>query len=68
MPLHRRLPKSGFTNIFRQEFQVVNLKDLTRLNPGEITADALKAAGLIRSLPPSRQRCSGTARSTNRTP
>lgn len=49
MPLHRRLPKIGFTNIFKQEFQVVNLKDLTRLNPGEITAEALKAAGLVRS-------------------
>jgi large subunit ribosomal protein L15 len=49
MPLHRRLPKIGFTNIFKQEYQVVNLKDLTRLNPGEITAEALKAAGLVRS-------------------
>lgn len=49
MPLHRRLPKFGFTNIFKKEYQVVNLKDLTRLNPGEITAAALKAAGLVRS-------------------
>jgi len=49
MPLHRRLPKFGFTNIFKQEYQVVNLKDLARLNPGEITAAALKAAGIVRS-------------------
>jgi len=49
MPLHRRLPKIGFTNIFKQEYQVVNLRDLARLNPGEITAEALKAAGIVRS-------------------
>ena len=30
-PLQRRLPKRGFTNIFKKEFQVVNLKDLERL-------------------------------------
>jgi large subunit ribosomal protein L15 len=49
MPLHRRLPKIGFTNIFKQEYQVVNLNDLARLNPGEITAAGLKAAGMVRS-------------------
>lgn len=49
MPLHRRLPKIGFTNVFKQEFQVVNVSDLARLNPGEITAAALKAAGIVRS-------------------
>ncbi len=31
MPIQRRLPKRGFTNIFRKEFQVVNLKDLNRM-------------------------------------
>ena len=31
MPLQRRLPKRGFTNIFRQEYSVVNLKDLNRI-------------------------------------
>ena len=31
MPLQRRLPKQGFRNIFRQEYQVVNLKDLARI-------------------------------------
>jgi len=47
MPLHRRLPKFGFTNPFRQEFQVVNLKDLVRCEVSEITAVALKSAGLV---------------------
>ena len=49
MPLHRRLPKVGFTNIFKQEYQVVNLKDLVRMSPGEITVETLKAAGIVRS-------------------
>src|SRR5437870_779383 len=38
MPLHRRLPKRGFTNIFKKEFQVVNLSRLAILaerNPGQ---------------------------------
>ena len=34
MPLHRRLPKRGFTNIFKKEFAIVNLRDLERL-PGD---------------------------------
>lgn len=50
MPLHRRLPKRGFTNIFKKEFQVVNLTDLTRCEPGEITGATLKQAGLISKL------------------
>ena len=54
MPLHRRLPKRGFNNIFRQEYAVVNLGRLQqavetgRLNPkATIGRDALKAAGLV---------------------
>ncbi len=47
MPLHRRLPKFGFTNPFRVEFQVVNLKDLVRCEAAEITGESLKAAGLV---------------------
>ncbi len=35
MPLHRRLPKRGFTNIFRKEYAVVNLKDLEDFKPEE---------------------------------
>ena len=49
MPLHRRLPKRGFTNIFKTEFQVVNVADLARCTAGEVTADTLKAVGLIKS-------------------
>jgi large subunit ribosomal protein L15 len=48
MPLFRRLPKRGFTNIFRREYQVVNISDLERLEAGEITAQTLKEAGLIK--------------------
>ncbi|MBN1680997.1 MAG: 50S ribosomal protein L15 [Anaerolineae bacterium] len=51
LPLVRRLPfKRGFTNIFRVEFQEVNLDDLTRVfDDGDTVApDTLKAAGLIR--------------------
>lgn len=47
-PLHRRLPKFGFTNIFRKEFQIVNLADLERCEGTEITPETLKAAGLIK--------------------
>ena len=35
MPLHRRVPKRGFTNIFRREYDVVNLSDLDRFDSGE---------------------------------
>ena len=50
MPLHRRLPKRGFTNIFKKEFQVVNIGDLTRCDAGEVTGDTLRASGLIKNL------------------
>ena len=53
MPLHRRLPKRGFTNIFRQEYHVVNLQDLVESKKldltVEINAEALAKAGIIRS-------------------
>src|SRR3954468_9649097 len=41
MPLHRRLPKRGFTNIFRVEFAVVNLDRLAELGVSEITPEVL---------------------------
>lgn len=49
MPLTRRLPKRGFTNIFRIEHQVVRLSDLERRLPegAEVTRDSLVQAGLI---------------------
>src|SRR4051812_12023510 len=48
MPLHRRVPKRGFNNIFRQEYQIVNLDTLAMLGEKEITPDVLYAAGAIR--------------------
>jgi large subunit ribosomal protein L15 len=50
MPLYRKLPKRGFTNIFRQEFAIVNLDQLSRLPEGvEVTGQTLADAGLIKS-------------------
>jgi large subunit ribosomal protein L15 len=49
MPLHRRIPKRGFTNINRVEYQVVNVGDLSGLS-GEVTPEVLRAAGRIGSL------------------
>jgi large subunit ribosomal protein L15 len=48
MPLHRRLPKRGFTNIFRTEYQVVNLADLANLGEAEITPEVLRKSRLIK--------------------
>ena len=49
MPLIRRIPKRGFKNINRVEYQVVNVRDLGQVE-GAITPESLKAAGLVRSL------------------
>jgi len=49
MPLHRRLPKRGFTNIFKTEYEVVNLDRLASLGITEITPDALRKAGVVSS-------------------
>ena len=49
MPLHRRLPKHGFTNIFKKQFQVVNVDELAQCAPGEVTAATLLHAGIIRT-------------------
>ena len=48
MPLHRRIPKRGFKNVNRVEYQVVNLRDLEKVD-GEVSPESLKAAGLVRS-------------------
>src|ERR1700761_6236796 len=52
MPLHRRLPKRGFTNIFRQEYQVLSLDTLELIasthNVTEFTLESLKANGLLK--------------------
>ncbi len=48
MPLIRRVPKRGFTNIFRREYQIVNLSDLAQLK-GEVTPEVLAENGSVRS-------------------
>jgi large subunit ribosomal protein L15 len=52
MPLHRRLPKRGFTNIFREEYAVVNLDRLEALGETEITPEVLKKAGVVHTKKP----------------
>ncbi|MFQ5675012.1 MAG: 50S ribosomal protein L15 [bacterium] len=48
MPLQRRVPKRGFTNIFKKKFQIVNLSDLDRVKRAkEITPDVLYDSGVI---------------------
>jgi large subunit ribosomal protein L15 len=47
MPLHRRMPKRGFTNIFRKEFNIVNLDRLSAIGESTITPDVLLKAGVI---------------------
>src|SRR5579871_309336 len=49
MPLHRRLPKRGFTNIFRKEYSIVSLERLAQLGESTITPDILRKAGVIRT-------------------
>ena len=49
MPLHRRLPKRGFTNIFKKKIAEVNLGDLTRFEAGGVIDEAvLVRAGLVK--------------------
>jgi large subunit ribosomal protein L15 len=49
MPLHRRLPKRGFTNIFRTEYTVVNLDRIAELDVEEIGLDDYRKLGLASS-------------------
>jgi large subunit ribosomal protein L15 len=49
MPLHRRLPKGGFTNIFKKKIAVINIRDLARFESGSIVDEAaLLRAGLVK--------------------
>jgi len=48
MPLHRRLPKFGFTNIFKKEYQVVNVADLARCGATDISPETMVKAGLAK--------------------
>ena len=49
MPIHRRLPKRGFTNIFRRKIATINIRDLARFESGMIVDEAvLISCGLIK--------------------
>jgi len=49
MPLHRRLPKRGFTNIFKKEYEIVNLSQLNGISAdAPITPEIMKERGLIK--------------------
>lgn len=51
MPMQRRLPKRGFTNIFRKEYSIVHVKDLNRFPAGSVVdVEVLREAGLVRKL------------------
>ncbi len=50
MPLQRRIPKRGFTNIFRKEYAVVNLKDLEASGTDTVTPETLLQKGLIKDM------------------
>ncbi len=49
MPIHRRLPKRGFTNIFKKNFAVINVRDLNRFDAGStVDESVLVKAGLVK--------------------
>jgi large subunit ribosomal protein L15 len=50
MPLHRRLPKRGFHNIFKKEFAIINVGRLAQLEGNEFTPERLIELGVIKSL------------------
>jgi len=51
MPLYRRLPKRGFTNIFGTEYTIVNVKDLNRFDDGTVvTPELLKEVGMVKQV------------------
>jgi len=49
MPIHRRLPKRGFTNIFKKNFAIINIRDLARFESGSTVDEVeLVKTGLIK--------------------
>ena len=50
MPLHRRLPKRGFTNIFHKEYAILNVGALEKLEGDNFTPESLQASGTIKKL------------------
>ena len=49
MPLQRRLPKRGFTNIFQKQFNVVNIDVINGLTESLITPEVLKSVGVVKN-------------------
>jgi large subunit ribosomal protein L15 len=50
MPLHRRLPKRGFTNIFRKEYAVINVGQLEKLEGDTFSPESLLSSGYVKKL------------------
>lgn len=51
MPLQRRLPKRGFTNVFKKEYALINIRDLGRFSANAILdIEVLKSAGLVKKV------------------
>jgi large subunit ribosomal protein L15 len=50
MPLHRRLPKRGFNNIFRKEYAILNVGQLEKLDGDTFTPESLASAGTVKKL------------------
>ena len=51
MPLYRRIPKRGFTNIWRKEYEIVNVETLNRFENGtEVTPELLSAEGIVKQV------------------
>src|SRR5204862_6649114 len=50
MPLHRRLPKRGFTNIFHKSYAILNLRDLEKLEGDTFSPETLQASGIVKKL------------------
>ncbi|MCL1983462.1 MAG: 50S ribosomal protein L15 [Clostridiales bacterium] len=51
MPLYRRIPKRGFTNIWKKEYNIFNVSDLNRFDDGSVvTPDLLKEIGMVKKL------------------
>jgi large subunit ribosomal protein L15 len=49
MPIHRRLPKRGFTNIFKKSFAIINVRDLSGFETGSVVnTESLLLAGLVK--------------------
>ena len=49
MPLQRRIPKRGFTNVFKRQFEIINIKDLISFTSDEtVNRETLQKAGLVK--------------------